>query len=160
MDCIWTEVYVTIYIQKGIAVLEIVNKLLSLSYCLIISEHVPDSVRLWPWQPCLGSAWQLAPYQDWHLRSLTFSSLLHVLHRGNEGDCFRAPWSIALVPMLCGWNLKFSYRVPFAKEKMPWCPCPFKNQSIHAWIVFTFFFLESIGPYYRKQIWQHFTRYP
>ena len=46
MDCIWTEVYVTIYIQKGIAVLEIVNKLLSLSYCLIISEHVPDSVRL------------------------------------------------------------------------------------------------------------------
>ena len=37
---------------------------------------------------------------------------------------------IALVPLTCSSrNLQFSHRVPFTKEKLPWCPCPFKNEA-------------------------------
>ena len=25
--------------------------------------------------------------------------------------------------------VSYSRRVPFTKEKMPWCPCPFKNEA-------------------------------
>ena len=40
------------------------------------------------------------------------------------------PLVIALVPLKCSnWNLQFPHRVPFAKEKMPWCPYPFKNEA-------------------------------
>ena len=40
------------------------------------------------------------------------------------------PLAIALVPLKCSSrNLQFPHRVPFAKEKMPWCPCPFKNEA-------------------------------
>ena len=40
------------------------------------------------------------------------------------------PLSIALVPLKCSSiNLQFPHRVPFTKEKMPWCPCPFKNEA-------------------------------
>ena len=39
------------------------------------------------------------------------------------------PLVIALVPLKCSsTNLQFHHRVPFTKEKMPWCPCPFKNK--------------------------------
>ena len=37
---------------------------------------------------------------------------------------------IALVPLKCSSrNLQFPQRVPFTKEKMPWSPCPFKNEA-------------------------------
>ena len=40
------------------------------------------------------------------------------------------PLVIALVPLKCSSrNLQFHHRVPFTKEKMPWCPCPFKNEA-------------------------------
>ena len=40
------------------------------------------------------------------------------------------PLVIALVPLKCSSrNLQFPHRVPFTKEKMPWCPCPFKNKA-------------------------------
>ena len=48
------------------------------------------------------------------------------------------PLAIALVPLKCSSrNLQFPHRVPFAKEKMPWCPCPFKNEaySPDKWII-------------------------
>ena len=48
-----------------------------------------------------------------------------ILHGGN--------WSLPLVPLKCfSRNLQFSHtghRVLFIKEKMPWCPCPFKNEA-------------------------------
>ena len=37
---------------------------------------------------------------------------------------------IALVPLKCSGasrTLQFAHRTPFPKEKMPWCPCPLKN---------------------------------
>ena len=38
------------------------------------------------------------------------------------------PVAIALVPLKCSSrNLQFPHRVPFAKQKMPWCP--FKNEA-------------------------------
>ena len=51
-------------------------------------------------------------------------------HRGNEGDCLHAPWSLPW----CPWNAaveiyNFLYRVPCTKEKLPWCLCPFKNEA-------------------------------
>ena len=37
------------------------------------------------------------------------------------------PLVIASVPLKC---FQFPLRVvPFTKEKMPWCPCPFKNEA-------------------------------
>ena len=40
------------------------------------------------------------------------------------------PLVIALVPLKCSSrNLQFPHRVPFTKEKMPWCSCPFKNEA-------------------------------
>ena len=40
------------------------------------------------------------------------------------------PLVIALVPLKCSSrNLQFPHRVPFTKEKMPWCPYPFKNEA-------------------------------
>ena len=40
------------------------------------------------------------------------------------------PLAIALVPLKCSYrNLQFPHRVPFAKDKTPWCPCPFKNEA-------------------------------
>ena len=40
------------------------------------------------------------------------------------------PLEIALVPLKCSsTNLQFHYRVPFTKKRMPWCPCPFKNEA-------------------------------
>ena len=45
----------------------------------------------------------------------------------------------ALVPLKSSSrNVQFSHRVPFTKEKMPWCPCPFKKQSIQACMCFIF----------------------
>ena len=36
----------------------------------------------------------------------------------------------AFVPLKCfSRKLQFAHRVPFTKEKMPWCPCPFKNEA-------------------------------
>ena len=44
----------------------------------------------------------------------------------NGGDCLHAP----SLPMKCFIRiLQFSHRVPFTKEKMPRCPCPFKNEA-------------------------------
>ena len=41
----------------------------------------------------------------------------------------QCPLVNALVPLKCSsTNLKLHHRVPFTKEKMPWCPCPFKNE--------------------------------
>ena len=63
------------------------------------------------------------------------------LYGGNEGDCLSGPGFLpwcppwppvnALVPLKSfSRNLQFPhYRVPFTKEKMPWCPCPFKNEA-------------------------------
>ena len=49
---------------------------------------------------------------------------LLILHGGNKG-----PLVIALVPLKCSnRNLQFPHRVPFTKEKMPWCHYPFKNE--------------------------------
>ena len=47
------------------------------------------------------------------------------------------PLAIALVPLKCSSrNLQFPHRVPFAKEKMPWCPC--KNEAYRpAYTLFT-----------------------
>ena len=40
------------------------------------------------------------------------------------------PLVIALVPLKCSsGNLQFPHRVPFSREKLPWCPCPFKNEA-------------------------------
>ena len=40
------------------------------------------------------------------------------------------PLAIALVPLKCSSrNLQFPHKVPFAKEKMPWCTRPFKNEA-------------------------------
>ena len=45
------------------------------------------------------------------------------------------PLVIALVPLKCSSRcLPFPHRVPFTKEKMPWCPCPFKCD---AWLKHT-----------------------
>ena len=30
--------------------------------------------------------------------------------------------------ILLNW-IEFPHRVPFTKEKIPWCPCPFKNEA-------------------------------
>ena len=54
-----------------------------------------------------------------------------ILHRG---DCLNAPLVIAFVPLNCSsmssMNLQFPHKVPFiTKEKMLWCPCPFKNEA-------------------------------
>ena len=42
-----------------------------------------------------------------------------ILHKGNVGNCLDVPWDRR--------NLRFPHRVPFTKEKIPWCPCPFKK---------------------------------
>ena len=48
------------------------------------------------------------------------------------------PLVIALVPLKCSSrHLQFPHRVPFAKEKMPWCPCPFKNEAYRPEPVFS-----------------------
>ena len=40
------------------------------------------------------------------------------------------PLVVALVPFKCSCrNLQFPHRVPFTKETMLWCPCPFKNEA-------------------------------
>ena len=40
------------------------------------------------------------------------------------------PLVIALVPLkYFSGNSQFPRRVPFTKEKMPWCPRPFKNEA-------------------------------
>ena len=45
------------------------------------------------------------------------------------------PLVIALVPLkYSNWNSNF-LRVPFTKEKMPWCPYPFKNKTYSPVIV-------------------------
>ena len=46
---------------------------------------------------------------------------------------------IALVPLKCfSRNLQFPYRVPFTMEKMPRCPCPFKNEAFKSHILTNF----------------------
>ena len=52
-----------------------------------------------------------------------------ILHGGNKDDCLHSPLVIALVPFKFSRNLQFPQRVPLTKEKMPWCPCPFKNEA-------------------------------
>ena len=53
-----------------------------------------------------------------------------ILQGDNEGNCLRVPWSFALLPLKCSsTNLQFHPRMPFTKKKMPWCPCPFKNEA-------------------------------
>ena len=44
-----------------------------------------------------------------------------ILHRGNEGNCPDAPWSLPR----CPWNLQFPHRVPL----------PFQEWSIQVWLV-------------------------
>ena len=40
------------------------------------------------------------------------------------------PLVLALVPLKCSsTNLQFHFRVPFTEKKMPWCPCPSKNEA-------------------------------
>ena len=40
------------------------------------------------------------------------------------------PLVIALVPLKCSSrNIQFPHRVPFTREKMPWCPHRFKNEA-------------------------------
>ena len=52
------------------------------------------------------------------------------LHQDNEGDCLRSPdhysGALAIAPVEI---TIFPHRVPFTREKMPWCPCPFKNEA-------------------------------
>ena len=50
------------------------------------------------------------------------------------------PLVIALVPLKCSSrNLQFPHRVPFAKEKIPWCPC------MQPWIPFLIVGLGANG---------------
>ena len=65
-------------------------------------------------------------------------SILFVQHCTTRPDTSRrqrrrlppSPLAIALVPLKgSSRNLQFPHRVPFAKEKMPWCPCLFKNEA-------------------------------
>ena len=62
---------------------------------------------------------------------LTCSGLM--LYRGNKDlHCLHAPGHClgALdIHLYSSRNLQFPHRVPFTKEKMPWCPCPFKNEA-------------------------------
>ena len=44
------------------------------------------------------------------------------------------PLVIALVPLKCSSRiLQFPHRVPFDKEKWPWCPWPFQKRSVQPW---------------------------
>ena len=46
--------------------------------------------------------------------------------------CYCQTWYFILppCPLKCSnRNLQFPSRVPFTKEKMPWCPCPFINDA-------------------------------
>ena len=41
-----------------------------------------------------------------------------------------SPLVFALVPLKCpSKNIQFPHSVPFTKENMPRCPCPFKNEA-------------------------------
>ena len=68
---------------------------------------------------------------------LSPSSNLSSIQAGNFTEAAKVIASMslgtALVPLkYSSRNLQFPHRVPFTKETMPWCPCPFKNQSIQA----------------------------
>ena len=69
----------------------------------------------------------------WTHKTLGLSGVL--LHRGNKGDCLYAPWSMPS----CPWNAQvaiYNFLIAIgcpSKEKMPWCPCPFKNEAVQAW---------------------------
>ena len=53
-------------------------------------------------------------------------------------------WSLDRCPSKCSRrNWKFPHRVPITKEKMPWCPCPFKKQSIEACVVA--YYMRQLG---------------
>ena len=62
------------------------------------------------------------------------------------------PMVIALVPLKCyshdSRNWQFPHRVPFTKEKMPWCPCLFQKQSIRAWDITLARSLSCLGNRY------------
>ena len=49
-----------------------------------------------------------------------------LLQGGNEGNCLCAPGHCLGAPCR---NLQFPHRVPFTKEKITWCPCPFINEA-------------------------------
>ena len=38
-------------------------------------------------------------------------------------------WLLPLCPLYPSRNLQFPHRVSFTKEKIPWCPCHFKNEA-------------------------------
>ena len=58
-----------------------------------------------------------------------------ILHGGNKGDCLHAPWS-------------FPHRVPFTKEKLPWCPRSFKNKAYRHELV-----TVKLPSFYNNQIY-------
>ena len=55
-----------------------------------------------------------------------------ILHGGNKAIASMPPGHCLCAPLKCSSrNLQFPHRVPFTEEKMPWCPCPFKNEALH-----------------------------
>ena len=63
-----------------------------------------------------------------------------ILHGGNGDDCLRAPWSLPW----CPWNAPVEiYNTLLGcplhtKKKLPWCPCPFKNDWVTIPVCFVF----------------------
>ena len=63
------------------------------------------------------------------------SPIQTIICRAPHAWCFTrrlppCPLVIALVSLKCSSrSLQFPHRVPFTKEKMPWCPFPFKKEA-------------------------------
>ena len=52
---------------------------------------------------------------------------------GNKGDCL--PLVTASVPLKAPVRVySFLIGCPLPRRKKPWCPCPFRNRSIQAWL--------------------------
>ena len=81
-----------------------------------ISSRLSNVWRGWQketWISCWPKAWQA-----WY-----FTEATKAIAPMPPGQCLRA------LEMLYSRNLQFPHWVPFfTKEKMPWCPCPFKNE--------------------------------
>ena len=75
-------------------------------------------------------------HQTWrsmvHIATYPLSIAGLILHRGTDGA--PCPLVIAFGPLKSSnRNLQFPNRMPFTKENMPRCPCPFQKGSIQAW---------------------------
>ena len=67
------------------------------------------------------------------LKSTRIGTTDLILHGGNKGDSLHAPMSLPSCPRNTpGSSLELPPRVGFTKEKMPWCPCYFKNEAYRA----------------------------